>query len=127
MLIFKIILIALCSAFASLILKSIKPELSIITVLSGGVLILLLTVSSLGQVFSEIVGIMSSSGVSSDTLKMLLKIVGVGFMCEIASGICSDIGANNLAEYMLIGGRIAIIAICFPVVKNLISIVSGLV
>ena len=127
MLIFKIILIALFSAFASLILKSIKPEFSIITVLSGGVLILLLTISSLGQVFGEIVSIMSSSGVSSDVLKMLLKIVGIGFICEIASGICCDVGANNLAEYMLIGGRIAIIANCFPVVKNLISIVSGLV
>ena len=127
MLIFKIILIAICSAFASFILKNIKPELSVITVLSGGILILLLTISSLGQVFSEITQIISSAGVSSDVLKMLLKIVGIGFMCEFTSNICSDIGEKNLAEYVLIGGRIAIIVICFPVIKNLISIISGLV
>lgn len=127
MLIFKIILIAICTAFGGVILKNIKPELSIITILSGGILILLLALGSLTQAFSEIMQIMSSSGISNTTLKMLLKIVGIGFMCEVAANICCDVGAVGLAEYVLLGGRIAIIVICFPVVKNLISIVSGLV
>lgn len=127
MLIFKIILIAICTAISGLVLRSVKSELSVLVFLIGGILILSITISSLGGVFSEVFEIISSAGVSSDVIKMLLKVVGLGFLCEFSANICSDIGANNLAEYLLVGGRIAIIVVCFPVIKNLISIVSGLV
>lgn len=127
MLILKIILIAICAAFASLILKSFKSEMSVFVLISAGILILLLTLSSLGGFFNEIQNVISQTGISNDVVKMIFKVVGVGLMCEVASNICSDVGAGNLAEYVLIGGRIAILVVCFPVIKNLISLVSGLV
>lgn len=123
----KIIVIALCTAFAGVILKSLKSELSVFVLLAGGILILLLILTSLSGVFTEINQIISKTGVSNETVKMLFKVVGIGFICEASSNICQDVGASNVAEYLLIGGRIGILIVCFPVIENLILLVAGLV
>lgn len=127
MLVFKIIAIALCCSFVAFILKSMKSELSLFVLLSGAVLILMLILNSLGSVVGEINLIVSKTEVSSEIIKMLFKVVGVGFLCEFASNICFDVGASNLGECVLIGGRVAIIVLCFPVIKSLLTIISGLV
>ena len=127
MLVFKIIAIALCCAFSAMLLKQMKSDLSLFVLISGGILILMLILNSLGSVVSEINLIVSKTEVSSEIIKMLFKVVGIGFLCEFASNICLDVGAGNLAECVLSGGRVAIIVLCFPVIKSLIELISGLV
>ena len=82
------IVIAVASALGVLLLRQVKPELAVIVGLVGAVLIFLMVVSGLTKIISSINGIVAQTGLATQLFSSILKIVGIGYLCEIAASIC---------------------------------------
>ena len=118
--IFKIVAIGVITCIANIIIKQIKPEYSILIVLSGGLVILLLIINSLSSNFKQISNVFSVLKIDNAIIKSILKILGIGYLVEFGAGICNDTGHSSLAEKIVLAGKIAILIMCMPIIKNLI-------
>ncbi len=119
----KIIGIGLITVIASMLVKPIKPEVSIIIGLCGGILILIQTVNYVVDIIDAFTNIVEKTGLNTGLLKTLLKIIGVGYLTEFAANICQDAGSSSVADKILFAGKIIILAMALPIVTSIIEII----
>ena len=60
-------------------------------------------------------------------LKVLLKIIGVGYITEFASGILNDLGGGTISDKVVLGGKIAIVILSLPIIQDLLLLIKGFV
>lgn len=123
--IFKIIGVAFVTAIAALLLRGTKPELSFAVTVTGIIVILLFIADSLENTLTVFQTIANATGMENGLIKTLLKIVGVGYLTEFGAGILTDFGSGAIADKVILGGKIAIVALSLPVIENLLVLVQG--
>ena len=119
------IVIAVASALGVLLLRQVKPELAVIVGLVGTILIFLMVVSGLTKIISSINGIVAQTGLATQLFASILKIVGIGYLCEIAASICEESGARAVADMVILGGKIIIMVLAIPIIQALVDVVLG--
>lgn len=125
--ILKIILIGLVTCVASVLLKQLKPELSILVTLAGGLVILVMIVEHLSTILGAFLGIVSKTNVNTKLFSNVLKIVGVGYLTEFGANICVDSGNSSIADKVMLGGKIIILCFALPIVSNMLEVILGLI
>ena len=123
--IFKIIGVAFITSLTSVLLRSTKPELSFAVTVTGIIVILLFIVDSLQDTLTVFKSIADATGMENGLLKLLLKIVGVGYITEFGAGILNDFGSNAVADKVVLGGKITIVLLSLPVFEGLISLIKN--
>ena len=121
----KIIVIGIATMLAVVLLRQVRPELAVVVGLVGTVLIFLMVVSGLTTIISSINGIVERTGMAPQLFASILKIVGIGYLCEIAASICRDAGANSVADMVMLGGKITIMVLAIPIIQALVDVVLG--
>ncbi len=119
------IVIGMASALGVLLLRQVKPELAVVVGLVGTILIFLMVVSGLTQIVSSINGIVAQTGMATQLFSSILKIVGIGYLCEIAASICQESGAKAVADMVILGGKIIIMVLAIPIIQALVDVVLG--
>lgn len=123
--IMKIIGVAFVTAIASILLKTTKPELSFAVTVTGVIVILLFVADALQNTLSVFSTIAQVTGVENGLLKILLKIVGVGYITEFGAGILNDFGSNAVADKVVLGGKITILMLSLPIIEGLLTMIRG--
>ena len=123
--IMKIIGVAFVTALSSVLLKATKPELSFAVTVTGIIVILLFMVDSLQSALTAFQAIAQTTGVSNGLLKILLKIVGVGYLTEFGAGILNDFGSSAVADKVVLGGKITIVILSLPILQGLLQLIQG--
>ena len=123
--VFKIIGVAFITAISSIILKGTKPELSFAVTVVGIIVILTFIVEALEGAMSVFTSITQITGIENGLLKMLLKIVGVGYLTEFGAGILTDFGSNSIADKVTIAGKLTIVLLSMPVVESLLLLIGN--
>ena len=121
----KIIGVAFVTALTSIILKSTKPELSFAVTVTGVIIILLFLVDLVKDSLQIFSAITQMTGVENGLIKVLLKIVGVGYITEFGAGILRDFGSVAVADKVVLAGKITIAVLALPVLESLLSIIKG--
>ena len=121
--IFRIIGIGLLTCIAALIIKQIRPELYIVVVIAGSIVILFMIIDELKTVFDYFLTIFNKTNLNYELWSNMLKIVGVGFLTEFASGICVDTGNASIGEKIVIAGKILILCLALPIISNLLNVI----
>lgn len=121
----KIIGIAFVTAIAAILLKSTKPELSFAVTVTGVIVILLFIIDGLRDSLTVFTAIAQITGVENGLLKILLKIVGVGYLTEFGAGILNDFGSSAVADKVVLGGKIIILLLSAPVLSSLLQMIKG--
>lgn len=125
--IIKIILVGVITCIATVILKNIKPELSLLVSLSGGIVILIMIINSLSAVISGFSTVVSKTNISTKLFSSVLKIVGIGYLTEFGANICNDSGNSSLADKILLAGKVIIMCFALPIVNSMLNVVIGLI
>ncbi len=123
----KIIFVALTGVFASLSLKRVNSNLCFaVAVVTGVVIISMLYVdmNNLVQVFNIF---KSGYGVSDDHIKLLIKVLGISYVTQFASGIAEECGEKFIAKKIEFAGKMFIITLSVPILLNLMNTILGLV
>jgi len=121
---FKIIGVALITAVTSILLKSTKPELSFAVGIAGAIVILIFIIDLLQNSINILASIANASGINGGLMKLLLKIVGVGYLTEFGAGVLSDFGNNSLADKVVLGGKLTILVLSLPILESMLTLVS---
>ena len=82
-------------------------------------------VTGLTKIISSINGIVAQTGLATQLFSSILKIVGIGYLCEIAASICQEAGAKTVADMVILGGKIIIMVLAIPIIQALVDVVLG--
>ena len=120
---FRIIGIAIVTALTVIILKNVKPELAFAAMLAGVIVLLLSALDMLKETFSLFDELVAMTGID-DAVKILLKIIGVGYLTEFSADLLNDFGSASLASKVELCGKITILALSLPILRALIALIS---
>ena len=121
--ILKIIAIGIITTISAVILRQVKPELVIFVVITGSVLILFMVIETVGTVLGDYKALLDKTGINNGVFISVLKIIGVGYLVEFAGDICTDAGVPSVSSKILLAGKIMILVMCLPIIKNLIEVI----
>lgn len=121
--IIKVIAVGIITAVCAVILRQVKPELTIFAVITGSIVIIFLILEAVGGVFTEYKFLLEKTGLNSGIFTSVLKVIGVGYLVEFAGDICNDAGVGSISQKILLAGKVLILIMCLPVIKNLIEII----
>jgi stage III sporulation protein AD len=119
----KVVAVGLITVVATIIVKQVKPEIAMLIVLAGSIVIIMLTVQMLQGVFGSFMSIFNKTGVSNSLFVPVLKIIGIGYLCEFGANLCVDGGCSSIADKILFCGKITILIIALPIINSVIDVV----
>ena len=122
----KIIGVGLVTAIAALILKSSKPELAFAVTIAGGVIILIFALDMLGASLRIFTDIAEKTGIDQSLVKIILKIVAIGYLVEFSAGIVEDFGSKSIADKLVLAGKIIIFTVSIPIIQSLITLIGNI-
>ena len=102
-------------------LKPLRQEYSVYLILAAGLVIGFLSISRLELILDTVRAIGSQIRVKNIYLGTLLKMVGIRYIAEFASGICRDAGFSALGTQVEMFGKLAILAVSAPVLQALLE------
>ena len=118
--ILKVCAIVLTAGLLGLILKELGFSGARLVSVCTFCAVMLLAISRLGEVHTELLGIERLGGVGGLT-KKIMKIVGVGYIFVICADICLDLGESMLSKGLLTAGKIEIIILTIPTLKEIMK------
>ena len=102
--------------------KEIATILSVITVA--------LVIVSLISKLSEINGVINELFVKADInirySEIVMKSAGICYITHIGSDCCRDCQENSLASVVDLSGKITVLSLALPIIKELITIIEGI-
>lgn len=122
--IFRIVGVGFITAIAAILLKQTKPELAFAVTVTGIIVILLFVADMLKETLSALDSIAKLTGVENGLIKTLLKIVGIGYLTEFAAGILTDFGSASVADKVILGGKLTVLAVSLPLLYRVLTVLN---
>ena len=124
--IFQLVGIAFITAVAALILKNTKPELAFAVTVTGSIILLLFTFEMLKSSLTIFQKIAETTGLDSSLIKILLKMVGIGYLVEFSAGVLNDFGQNSVADKLVFCGKVIVLILAIPILESVLTFISRL-
>ncbi len=125
-LLLKIIAVAFVTVLANMLVKQTRPEIALLISIVGSILIIIMTVDSIRQVLAKFFSIFESTGINNNLLTPLFKIIAIGYIAEFGANVCTDAGANSIADKILFSAKLVILLVALPIITTVIDMVVGL-
>lgn len=122
----KILGVGICTVVLSLVLKQARPEISLLASVCGGLLIFMLVMEGVGEIASELILLSDMTG-EIEIVKPVMKVLGVGYITEFTANLAEDSGNKSVASKIILGGKVAICTLAFPILKQLVQTILSLI
>lgn len=123
----RVVGVGLLGVLLANLIRRDKPELHLLVLVTTGVMVLVIVLSSMSTAITAFGTLLATSGVESHLFAGVLKIVGIGYLTEYAASICADCGAASVATKIQLAGKIAIFLMGLPIITSLVRTVASLV
>ena len=107
-------------------LKAKNSEIALMLSISASILILFSVITSFSQVADTINNIIAVSGISTNYITILLKVIGICLLTEFTVNACKDAGSNSLANNVSLAGKILITVTSIPLYNDILNTVLSL-
>ena len=121
----QIALLGVVGTLLALQFKSGKSEYGIYVSLAVSLFLFLCMLSRLEIFVQTVKKIADYIKLDAGQMSILLKMAGVTYVAEFASGICKDAGYQNIAVQIEIFTKLTILAIGMPVLLALLKLIGG--
>ncbi len=122
--IFKIVAIAIIGVLIFTYLKSINSELSVLSIVATGLVLLLSVSSYIIDVLNVFSNLSSNLNIDSQIFIIVIKIIIISYIIEFTENLSNDLGATNLSAKISLCGKLIIFVTAMPIFNSLISIIT---
>ncbi len=119
--------IGLIASAAAVLLRQYKPEYAMVVSLAAAGLIFGLLVADLIPAFSMMRGLMDRVGFSGEYVRILIKCLGICFLCDLAGQICREAGQGAISAKIDLAGKTAVLLLTLPMFEQLLEIALSLI
>lgn len=125
--IIKLCCVALITGVCALILKVNKPEFVPVCLTAGGIILLLFGFDYLNESVSFIKEFTQQTGIDSAVIRIIFKVVGVGYLIEITAGSVKDLGFDSISDKLILCGKLIIFVMSLPILQAMFQIIMSLI
>lgn len=119
--IIKVGILGIVGVLIAITLKSQKPEYCIYMGLALGILIFCYALKELEAVLAEFELVRKYLGQGEKYLAILLKVIGITYICEFSAGICKDAGFGTVAQQIEVLGKVSVMIAGIPIMLAVIE------
>lgn len=106
-------------------MKGHGSEYGVYLIMAAGLLLFFFGTGKMKQILDAARKIQDYIGINSIYLTTLLKLAGITYIAEFASGICKDAGYGAMGTQIEIFAKLSILAVSMPVVLALMETLKG--
>ncbi len=116
---------AVAATGAIIVVKQARAEIALLASATAGVVIFIYIIQGLVPFLDFIKNAADDSG-AGPYFSVMLKALGISMCCRVSSDICRDSGENALASRVELAGKVGIVVISLPLVKQLLEIAKDM-
>lgn len=105
--------------------KPVKGEYSsLISMAAGGIIFsfILVKMDSIIEIIRQIAGYIS---INDQYIGILIRVIGVSYICEFSSSLCKDAGFSAIASQIEMAGKLTILVMSMPILLALLDTVES--
>ncbi|MBR1930261.1 MAG: stage III sporulation protein AD [Lachnospiraceae bacterium] len=121
MLVVKVGILGIVGVLLAVLFKANKPEYGMYIGFAVSVLIFCFCVGQAQVVIEQFATVRKYLGNGEGYLGILLKVIGITYICEFSSGICKDAGYGAIADQIEIMGKLSVIFAGLPILFAVIE------
>lgn len=110
----------------ALSLKSKSPEMSSLVSVAICLVVIALCIGRIGTIVDTIKRISEHINIDSTYLVVLLKLIGIAYVCEFASGISKDAGYSAVSSQIELLGKLTMLMVSLPVLMQVIETIISM-
>jgi len=122
----RIIAVGIIAAVLAITIKKTNPEMAMQVNIAAGILIFLLLMSHLTQAIDFIRRFSENYSMAYSAVTVVLKIIGIAYLCEFAVQILKDTGEGAIASKVELGGKVLIMVLTLPMLTNFTELILSL-
>ena len=127
MLILKLCIIATITAVCAFILKNNRSELVPLCLTAGGIIMFLYAFDYLTESIEFVKNFTQSAQIDNEIIRIIFKIIGIGFMVEITASSVKDLGFESISDKLILCGKIIIFVVSVPILNSTYKIILSLI
>ena len=127
MFVFRLCCIAVITAVSAFILKNHKSELVPLCITAGGIIMFLYAFDYLTESVEFIKSFTQGAGIDNDIVRIIFKIIGIGFLVELTASSVKDLGFESVADKLVLCGKIIIFIVSIPILNAVYKIIISLI
>ncbi len=119
--------IAVVGATAGVLLREYHPSLSLCLSVGTGIFLLVGCVGDLFSIVNSMKELLAKTTVETTFFGILLKTLGICYLCQFAGDLCKDAGETALAGYVELAGKILVVGLSLPFIAKVVETVVKLI
>lgn len=127
MFVFQLCCIAVITAVCAVILKSHKSELVPLCLTAGGIILFLFAFDYLSAGVEFLKSFSESTGIQNEVIRVIFKILGIGFLIEITASSIKELGFEGIADKLILCGKLIIFVVAIPILSSAYQIILNLI
>ncbi|MHB1956273.1 MAG: SpoIIIAC/SpoIIIAD family protein [Sulfobacillus sp.] len=125
--ILKVASIALIATVLLVVLREERKEWGVVIRFAVGAVVLLMILTPLQTVISQVLQLASVVRVRGLYLAILLKVIGIAYISTFAAQMAYDTGESGLGWRVELAGKVAILAISLPLISAIINAIFKMI
>lgn len=122
--IIKISLLGVCGVMLGFLMKGTKPEYACFITVGIGLVIMGLAVGKIRYLFESLGKIQETLPVDTEYISTLVKMIGITYIGQFASGICKDAGCSTTAAQIELFCKLSVMVLSMPVLMALLKTIQ---
>lgn len=118
-------IVGITAVFLAVQMKGVKGEYGVYLAATAGCFIFFYGISKLESILDAMRQVQEFIKINQVYLTTLLKMTGITYIAEFASGICKDAGYGAIGSQIEIFGKLSILAVSMPILLALIETLQG--
>lgn len=127
MFVLRLCCIAVITAVSAFILKNHKSELVPLCVTAGGIIMFLYAFDYLSESVEFIKSFTQNTGIDNEIVRIIFKIIGIGFLVELTASSVKDLGFDSIADKLILCGKIIIFVVAVPILNSTYKIIVSMI
>lgn len=125
----NIISVCVLAVVSVIIIVTLKPknsEIALMLSIACSVIILIAVLSQVSEITETVNKIIAVSGINTNYVVILLKVIGICLVTEFAVNTCKDAGSQSLAGNVALAGKIMVTVTALPLYRDILDTVLSL-
>lgn len=123
--IMKIGAIGLIGVLLAVFFRTVRAEYGVYMGIATGMLIFWYTLQNLSVFMEEVHLLQAVTEQDNGFLAILLKVVGITYICEFCAGICKDAGYGAVGGQIEIFGKVMVLLTGLPILLSVIRTIQN--
>ncbi|MCM1545571.1 MAG: hypothetical protein NC033_00900 [Clostridiales bacterium] len=125
--VFQLCAVAVITAVCAFILKSQNSDLVPLCITAGGIMLVLCGFDYLSESLKFIKQFSEQTNIDKSVLRIIFKVVGVGYLIELTASSVKDLGFESVADKLVLCGKIIIFVMSVPILQSLFGVIVKLI